>query len=237
MRNAFDLRAELGQVHDAAGAWTFIREFFGHWSRPLRDGDGCEEAELRHAEQRLGIVLPEVLRDGYRLCGRRDDLRRQMRLLLPHELRLDADRKVLVYQEEHEHVIEVGTLLTGQADPPVVWRQPDPATQWEPYLPSLSWAWVEMVLSESMGEEALMDILWWDAAGIAEAERRFERLAVPGYLYAPEPGRRTGTRWFGGHDVILRDDGWYACARCRTKAALTWLHETLPGEWTVHPGG
>jgi hypothetical protein len=65
----------------------------------LRDGDGCEEAELRHAEQRLGIVLPEVLRDGYRLCGRRDDLKRQMRLLLPHELRLDADGKVLVYQE------------------------------------------------------------------------------------------------------------------------------------------
>jgi hypothetical protein len=182
-------------------------------------------------------VLPEVLRDGYRLCGRRDDLTRQMRLLLPYELRLDADGKVLVYQEEHEHVIEVGTRLTGQADPPVVWRQPDPATEWEPYLPGLSWAWVEMVLSESMGEEALTDILWWDAAGAAEVERRFEQLAVPGYLYAPEPGRRTGTRWFGGHDVILRDDGWYACARCRTKAALTWLHETLPGEWAVHPGG
>jgi hypothetical protein len=133
-------------VHDAAGGWTFIRKFFEHWSRPLRDGDGCDEAEIRRAEQRLGIVLPEVLRDGYRLCGRRDDLRRQMRLLPPHrhlgglrrarrtsgchELRLDADGKVLVYQE-----------------------------------------------------------------------------------------------------------GWYACARCRTKAALTWLHETLPGEWAVHPGG
>jgi hypothetical protein len=50
MRNAFDLRAELGQVHDAAGAWTFIRKFFEHWSRPLRDGDGCDEAEIRHAE-------------------------------------------------------------------------------------------------------------------------------------------------------------------------------------------
>lgn len=237
MRNAFDLRAGLGQVHDAAGAWRFIREFFEHWSRPLRDGDGCGEDEILRAERRLGIAIPRVLRDGYRLCGRRDDLQRQMRLLLPHELRLDADAAVLVYQEEDEHVIEIGARLTGQADPPALWRQPDPATGWEQYLPSLSWAWVEMVLSGSMGEEGLVDVLWWDSAGIAEVERRFERLAVPDYLYAPEPGRRAGTRWFAGHDVILRDDGWYACVRCRTKAALARLHETLPGEWVVHPAG
>ncbi|HEU5428210.1 MAG TPA: hypothetical protein VFU74_15120 [Actinocrinis sp.] len=234
MRNAFDLRAGLEQVRDGAGAWTFIRGFFEHWSRPLSDGDGCEEAEIRRAEQRLGIALPRVLRDGYRLCGRRGDLRRQMRLLLPHELRLDADAAVLVYREEDEHVVEIGTRLSGRGDPPALWRQPDPATRWEPYLPSLSWAWVEMVLSGSMGEEALTDILWWDAAGVAEVERRFDGLAVPGYLYAPELGRRTGTRWFAGHDVILRDDGWYACVRCRTEAALTRLHETLAGEWVAH---
>lgn len=237
MPNSFDVCAELGRVRAADGAWSFIREFFEHWSRPLSDEDGCDEAEIRDAQERLGIELPRVLREGYLLCGRRDDLRRQMRLLLPHEFRLDANGGVLTYQEEQEHVIEVGARLDGQADPPVVWRQPDPAAEWEPYLPSLSWAWVEMVLSESMGEEALTDILWWDAAGVAEVERRFGRLAVPGYLYAPEPGRHTGTRWFGGHDVILRDDGWFVSARCRTEAALTWLHKALPGEWSMQPGG
>jgi cell wall assembly regulator SMI1 len=76
MGNAFDLRAELVRVHDSAGAWAFIRGFFEHWSRPLRDGDGSDEAEIRQAEQRLGSALPEVLREGYRLCGGRDDLTR-----------------------------------------------------------------------------------------------------------------------------------------------------------------
>jgi hypothetical protein len=57
MTKAFDLRTELARVHDAATAWSFIRGFTSHWSRPLSHGDGYDDAELQSAEQRLGITL------------------------------------------------------------------------------------------------------------------------------------------------------------------------------------
>jgi hypothetical protein len=65
MGSPFDPRAGLARIHDAAGAWSFIRGFAGHWSRPLREHDGCDETVILGAERRLGIpewraFLPSV---------------------------------------------------------------------------------------------------------------------------------------------------------------------------------
>jgi hypothetical protein len=68
MGNAFEPRAELARVHDAAGAWSFIAGFTSHWSQPLSDGDGCDEVEIRSAEQRLGITH-RCPPGGYYLSG------------------------------------------------------------------------------------------------------------------------------------------------------------------------
>jgi hypothetical protein len=85
---------------------------------------GRDDAEIRSAEQRLGITLPQALRDGYRLCGRREYhlyapdvyVRHRDRLLAPEELRLDAERAALVYRFNGEYPMEWAARLTGEPD-------------------------------------------------------------------------------------------------------------------------
>ena len=242
MGNAFDPRAELARVHDAAGAWSFIEGFTSHWSQPLSYGDGCDEVEIRSAEQRLGITLPQALRDGYRLCGRREyhlygppvTVRQNDRLLGPEELRLDAEPAVLVFRFDGEYPMEWAARLTGEPDPPVVYREPGSAAGWQAFLPSVSWAWVEMVLAESVFSDDLGDDRELERGDIARLEQEFSRLAIPDYPLWAVPGGIT--RWFGGQDVILREDaGIWLSARCRTTAALARLHAAMPGDWR-NPG-
>lgn len=235
MEQAFDVRFELAQIHDAAGAWSFIRGFFEDWSTPLSDSDGCDESEIRRAEERLGIVLPEALRTGYHLWGRRQDIRTIDNLLMPDQLERDDSGMVLIYRWECAGCAEWGARLTGQPDPPVVYRElPDRGEGWKPFLPSVSWAWVELVLSQSLfgSPSGTSDNLSLDDPGsIAALESHFERLAIPDHpMWTSAP-----CRWFGGRDVILWD---HACtwlwARCRTKTALAALHAAVPGDWQSH---
>jgi hypothetical protein len=238
MVNAFDPRAELACMHDAAGAWSFIQGFTRHWSQPLSHDDGCDEAEIENAEQRLGITLPQALRDGYRLCGRREYhlygphvyTRHPDRLLRPEELRLDTERAALVYRFNDEYPMEWAARLTGEPDPPVVYRETESAAGWQPFLPSVSWAWVEMVLAESVFSDELGDDRELERGDNARLELGFTRLAIPDYPLWAVPGGTT--RWFGGQDVILReDDGIWLSARCRTTAALAGLYAAMPGDW------
>ena len=238
MANAFDPRAELARVHDAAGAWSFIREFSRRWSQPLSDGDGCGEAEIRSAEQRLDITLPQALRDGFRLCGRREDhlygphadVRHPDRLLQPEELRLDAEKAALVFRVNPEYPMEWAALLTGDQDPQVVYRETGSTTGWQAFLPSFSWAWVEMVVAESVFSDDLADDRELERGDIARLEQGFSRLAIPDYPMWAVPGGTT--RWFGGHDVILREDaGIWLWARCRTAATVPGLYAAMPGGW------
>jgi hypothetical protein len=238
MATAFDPRAELARVHDAAGAWSFIRGFSRHWSQPLSDGDGCDEAEIRSAEQRLDITLPQALRDGYRLCGRREYhlygpqayVRQPDRLLAPEELRLDAEQAALVYRVNTEYPMEWAARLTGEPDPPVVYRETESTAGWQAFLPSISWAWVEMVVAESVFSDDLGDDRELERGDIARLEQGFSRLAIPDYPLWAVPGGTT--RWFGGHDVILREDaGIWLWARCRTAATVPGLYAAMPGGW------
>jgi hypothetical protein len=242
MANAFDPRAGLACVRDAAGAWSFIRGFTRHWSQPLGHGDGCGEAEIASAEQRLGITLPQALRDGYRLCGHREfhlydadaHAPHPDRLLRPEELRLAGDRAALVYRVNDEDPMEWAARLTGEPDPPVVYRETGSAAGWQAFLPAVSWAWAEMVLAESVFSDDLGDDRELERGDIARLERGFSRLAIPDYPLWAVPGGIT--RWFGGQDVILREDaGIWLSARCRTTAALARLHAAMPGDWR-NPG-
>jgi hypothetical protein len=238
MASAFEPRAELAGVHDAAGAWAFIQGFSRHWSRPLSDGDGCEEAEIRNAEQRLGITLPQALRDGYRLCGRREYrlygpspvVARTDRLLPPEELRLDTERAALVYRVNGDQPLEWAARLTGEPDPPVIYRETESAGEWQAFLPSVSWAWLEMVLAESVISDDLGDDRELERGDTARLEQSFSRLAIPEYPLWWVPGETT--RWFGGQDVLLREEGGiWLTARCRTAAARPGLYAAMPGDW------
>lgn len=195
---------------------------------------------MRSAQQRLGIPLPQALRDGYRLCGRREypldgpyaESSHPDRLLRPDELWLDAGQAALVYRVKcGEPAMQWAARLTGEPDPPVVYRETDGMGQWQAFLPSVSWAWVEMVLADSVFSEERGDDRWVDRDDPARLEQGFEQLSVPECPTWWVPGEIT--RWFGAQDVILRQDGdvWlWAC--CRTAAALTWLYAAMPGDWS-----
>jgi hypothetical protein len=63
------------------------RILIARWKRPLVEGDGLLDAEIVTAEERLGARLPAVLREWYRVAGKRTDLTvTQVGLRLPDEL-------------------------------------------------------------------------------------------------------------------------------------------------------
>ncbi|MGW3243945.1 SMI1/KNR4 family protein [Streptomyces sp. NPDC001070] len=241
MTDAFDVRRELAAgLADPAGSLRFVRGFTGHWLTAIRDGDGYGEAELAAAEDRLGVALPAVMREAYRLFGRRADLTSNHDTLLgPAELHLDSSGEALVFRHENQGAASWGILVADlhRADPPVVVK-PDladkQAESWTPWLDRFSWACVEIVLSESLHEPHdlgdFRDDL--DEADFEALPGRFTPLPFP--AYPPDEG--TGARWYAGHDVILReDDRTFLWVRARTGEALDRVRDDLPGGWLNDP--
>lgn len=238
----FDLGEELaGSLSDSGGAWRFIRRFAESWLTPLTDADGWTEADLRAAEERLKVGLPAALREAYGLFGRRKDLTSvQDRLLGPNGLVVDQAGEVLVFRRENQGCTCWGVPMArlDRPDPPVVFwldaRDPRQAG-WRPFLERFSLACVELVLYESMFSAPLElgDNRDLDAAAAALLEQRFARLAFPDYpLWAVPDG--PPMRWFGGADVLLRDDaGSWLWVRGRTTAALATVRAALPGDWVM----
>jgi hypothetical protein len=231
----FDLRsalpAALAAQQDRAPAWRFVTGFAAYWDTPLTAADGMRAARVAEHEQRLGLTLPAALREAYVLFGERVDLTGSHdRLLAPEELYvLDG---ALVFREENQACARWGVPLADLAagspvrdNPPTVIR-PDLADrsreQWEPWMPHLAGACVEMVLCEALFQEEC-DRSYLDAARLTpEAELRFE----------PLPAFGPGDRWFTGADLLIREvEDAFVCARARTPEALEALYEVLPGDW------
>lgn len=67
MFNAHEFAARLSTQQDR---WSLLKDFIAEWHGPLEDGDGYPASELDAAEQRLGLKLPEALRELYRFAGK-----------------------------------------------------------------------------------------------------------------------------------------------------------------------
>lgn len=68
----------------AEGRWRLAEEFIDIWHGGLRPGDGYTDEELNATEQRLGVPLPNALREWYRMGGKRSDIwSNQDHLVLP----------------------------------------------------------------------------------------------------------------------------------------------------------
>jgi hypothetical protein len=68
-------------------------------------------------------------------------------------------------------------------------------------------------------------------------EGKYERLPFPGYSGWWQPEVQASVRWFGGPDVLLREDSrTWLWVLARNTAALARLREALPGEWLIAPG-
>jgi hypothetical protein len=237
---AFDLPEELASgVRDADRAWQFIARFAAACGRPLVSGDGCDEAELLEAEDRLGLTLPTTMRHLYQLIGRREDLTSaQDRLLRPDQLRVDESGQVLVFRLENQAVARWGVDIATieQADPPVVYQSFAVAATlpWQPFLGRLSLACLEMVLSEwLMSNEVFHDNRELDDATVTVLEHQFSRLPLPDYpMWAVPSG--PPTRWFYGMEAVLRDDArswlWVQAA---SPNAIDAVRRALPGDWIM----
>jgi hypothetical protein len=229
MVDAFDVRAELAEVEDRAGAWRFIRGFAAAWATPLTEADGWDDPALDAAETRLGVTLPVAVREAYALFGRRTDLTgNQDEFLEPKQLHLHDG--LLVFRDENQGAARWGVRLDGPD--PAVFIRPDlddeDAEDWEPWLESFSLACVEIVLSESLhAEERPADYREADE-GDLEVLERYARLPLPEY----PPGQLPGTRWFAGPDALIREDqrAWIT-VRARTEEALAVVCDDFGDGW------
>ncbi|MGW2051862.1 hypothetical protein ACWCPF_43085 [Streptomyces sp. NPDC001858] len=237
MTQEFDLAAALARgVEDRSGAWSFIQGFAAHWAGALGSGDGCAEAELLAAEERLGVRLPAALREAYLLLGHRRDLTSNHDVLLgPTELYVDEAQEALVFRHENQGAASWGILLGSlQEDDPAVFIRTDladkAAERWEGWLERLSLSFVEIVLSESVqADEELCDFCDADDESIELLEEHCVQLPFPAY---PSGEEEPGIRWFLGQDVLLRnDDNAAILARGRTAGDLDRLRELIPGDW------
>ncbi|MCO6005558.1 hypothetical protein NE236_11260 [Actinoallomurus purpureus] len=229
MVDAFDVRAELAEVEDRAGAWRFIQGFAAAWAPPLTEADGWDDAALTAVETRLGITLPAAVREAYSLFGRRTDLTSNRdELLEPKQLYVHDG--LLVFRDEDQGAARWGVRLDG-ADPAVFIRpdlDDEGAESWESWLDSFSLACVEMVLSESLhADETLADYREVDEDDL-EVLEHYTRLPLPEY----PSGQLPGSRWFAGLDVLVREDqrSWITI-RARTEEALVNACEDFGGGW------
>ncbi|WP_394616754.1 hypothetical protein JNUCC0626_45210 [Lentzea sp. JNUCC 0626] len=213
-------------VRGRSAAWRFIEGFAAEWAEPIEARDGWNHADLNAAEERLGVRLPDAVRDAYALFGKRPDLTsNQDWLLTPAELRLDHD--VLVFRDENQSVASWGAALDAE-DPTVVVKLDlvhKAEEHWDSWLPRFSLACVELVLSES---------LFRDGAETADREMSEVDISLLENRFALLPLHSPGTRWFVSDDLIVREDeGEWLWARARTSLALEQLQKALPGEWTT----
>ncbi|NKE63196.1 SMI1/KNR4 family protein [Lentzea sp. PSKA42] len=223
----FDVAGNAARaVHDRSAAWRFIEGFAAAWAEPLEPQDGWNRADLAATEERLGVGLPEAVKEALSLFGKRPDLTsNQDRLLTPTELRLDGG--ILVFRDENQWVAAWGTTLDGD-DPEVLIKLDlvdKTGEHWDTWLPRFSLACVEMVLSEA---------LFRDGAETADREMSEMDTSLLQEHFAELPLHSPGTRWFVSDDVIVReDDSQWLWARARTPEALELLAKQLPGDWTT----
>ncbi|MGC0418675.1 SMI1/KNR4 family protein [Embleya sp. AB8] len=226
----FDIHAALPTaLADRAGAWEFIRAFAADRSRAIGDADGYDAAELDASAARLGVELPAALRELYRLLGRREDLTSNHDVLLPPD-KLYVEDDVLVFREENQGVAWWGVRLGGE-DPAVVVSY-SPATptaeHWTAWLPKLSLAAVEMVLSETvLFDDKLMEAQDLDPEDLDELPEEMAELAFPGYPESEPPGERV--RWFAGPNLLGRYDGGMMLIRARTEEHLELFFDAVCG--------
>ena len=229
----------LAGVRDARSAFAFIEWFAREWLTPIQDGDGYTTEEVAAAEHRLGLRLPASLAAFYRLFGHRTDLTSNQDRLLPLAC-LRVEDGVLVYRIENQGCSSWGIRVSdlGLADSPVVFDGYPGRRPWRPFLESFSLAAAEMVLYEAIftGDKGCNDNRELDEADTVWLQELYERLPFPDYPAWWQSEVPHGIRWFGGPDVLLREDSrnWLWVLAHNTES-LAQVRNELPGDWLMLP--
>ncbi|WP_327306050.1 SMI1/KNR4 family protein [Streptomyces sp. NBC_01298] len=183
-----------------------------------------------------------ALHEAYALFGRRRDLVAQHNPLLPpDELLLDPSGQLLVFRSENQGCAGWGVPLDQLSadDPPVVFFSdylPDLA--WEPFMPSLSLAFAETILSETvMGRR--YDPTGRDCVATPEVlsgvEDQFQPVGLPVYPAWHSP-TEPPIRWFSAAGKLLclepGNSGQDLVVVGRTEGDLLEVLRAIPGEWS-----
>ncbi|MFD7879347.1 SMI1/KNR4 family protein [Streptomyces sp. NPDC059766] len=238
MSDTFDVAVALsGGALGPLRAWEFVRRFAAEWTGvPLRPGDGFTQSELDDVEAELGFELPAVLRQGYALFGRRDDLTSTQDPLLPATGLYvdDAPGGILVFRLENQGCAAWGIPLDRieQDDPPVLVESHD---GWIPFLDRMSTAWVELVLSESLlAPGTLYDACELPETLLPNLYDRYTRVPLPDHPMWVGP-QDSPLRWYSAPGRLIRRDGdldlCWIHARGRMADDLATLRRDLPASW------
>ena len=171
---------------DTTQFWSYYCRLVAKLLRPIEPGDGCSEQEIAEAEQRLGISLPQVLREYYLLGGQRADINQSFERLIPLSA-LYIKEDVLVFFEENQGVCLWGAVAmadgTSHDDPPAL-RADDVEDEefvWEEHQGSLSSFFVEMLFIQctngAMEYTAVGDA---DRAKLISPEANWEQIDTGG---------------------------------------------------------
>lgn len=93
------------------------------FERPLAPEEGLSSAKIEAAERRLGVRLPQALREYYRVAGNFEELNTNYNQLLPLEA-LDWDDEYVVFMVENQGVVFWAVSLEQMVqDDPEVWQR------------------------------------------------------------------------------------------------------------------
>jgi hypothetical protein len=101
--------------------WTKVKEFIAEWFEPLGEGDGYSEKEIAEAEARLGVRLPEALREWYGFAGKWYGELQDHNRQYPLESLTLSESGALAFHTENQGVCEwtIHSEDFGRDDPPV----------------------------------------------------------------------------------------------------------------------
>jgi hypothetical protein len=138
--------------------WSKYKDLAAALVRPLGPEDRLPEAEIRAAEERLGVRLPHALRLYYQRAGRFAAINEAFnRLLPPAELRIEVER--LVFYEEQQGAFAWGIRLDdGELEDPPVHQG-----AWDP--PAKQWTWR---LEQPQLTGFLLGMFYWQLANSEE---------------------------------------------------------------------
>jgi hypothetical protein len=188
------------------------RILISRWKRPLVEGDGLAEEAIAAGETRLGVRFPAVLREWYRIAGKRDDLTvSQVALWLPDELEA-TDAGLVCFAEAkglNRWMIQRSDL--AQDDPPV-YRTGAAGPEETPESPTLTEFLLLMLAQDSIVSHEWSGFgSFWEPAESVLNELAVSRMGTSEWNWPQYP-----TRFYEGPNLLVMTNGdewfWFAAA-------------------------
>ena len=220
----FSAQNFAARLADREDRWSLLKDFIAEWHGPLEPGDGYSEAELDVAEQRLGLKLPEALRECYGFAGKFIETFSVDPYAFTelNDLKIEEDEEILWLFAETQAIVSWGI------------RQQDLVRDDPPVYSENSYASAELLLANKTFSEFALQVVvhqtacFTEIGGNASGKEdtadiviaNFQPLGLPSWRWPSDQAR-----FYGSDDVLIEldRDGKSYChlwVAARTKTAL-----------------